>query len=454
MKQCPYCKEHIKTKQHCTHCRRQVNSAVEPPNRDEPTHDTTKSIKKLIPLIILSFIIILLTILFLLLKNFNSPESQAKLLVNAVDNDDTSKVATLLSTKNNKVGRKEAGIYIAFIKDKMGMKQFGKKVNQAVSHLDEDRPVSYEVRTDKGQKVLRISKNGRRYLIFDNLSFQAPMKQAILKPNTKATYEFVADGAKKKVMGEQDQPIVLSEFIPGKYTIKATKTTSRGTYNGQLKFDTSSSDHDRVHVKEEFEEAHVKVSLKDSDSLDQDTLKIMINGETFDYKEHEAYGPFPLNKELTISAQGKVQNKVFKTHTQKIKTVEGKENNKVTVKFNDDAIKKYKEAQEKDTLNKITDFIEKYTSALNTAYKDKSMSAITPYILKDTEYYKVMKTRVRNQKAIDDQNVKVTDMNKTDRFYSVIVQTEEEGETKQAHYLLQGDDDGSNLKVVNYEQYE
>ena len=47
-------------------------------------------------------------VLFFLLKNFNSPDAQAKILVNAVDNNDTQKVATLLSTKDNKVDPDEA----------------------------------------------------------------------------------------------------------------------------------------------------------------------------------------------------------------------------------------------------------------------------------------------------------------------------------------------------------
>ena len=42
------------------------------------------------------------TVLFFLLRNYNSPNAQAKILVNAVDNNDSPKVATLLSTKNKK----------------------------------------------------------------------------------------------------------------------------------------------------------------------------------------------------------------------------------------------------------------------------------------------------------------------------------------------------------------
>lgn len=55
---------------------------------------------------------------FFLLRNFNSPNAQTKILVNAIDNDDNQKVATLLSTKDNKVDPDEASAYIKYIKKK------------------------------------------------------------------------------------------------------------------------------------------------------------------------------------------------------------------------------------------------------------------------------------------------------------------------------------------------
>ncbi|MBU5849196.1 hypothetical protein JVV55_19210, partial [Vibrio cholerae O1] len=61
---------------------------------------------------------------FFLLRNFNSPEAQTKILVNAIENNDKQKVATLLSTKDNKVDYEEAKVYINYIKDEVGLKQF------------------------------------------------------------------------------------------------------------------------------------------------------------------------------------------------------------------------------------------------------------------------------------------------------------------------------------------
>ncbi|MCS4486094.1 TcaA NTF2-like domain-containing protein [Staphylococcus americanisciuri] len=422
--------------------------------QDETSAASMNVLKKWVPVIIVSFIIVLLLILFLLLRNFNSPEAQAKIFVNAVQNDDASKVATLISTKQNKVGRKDAERYIQFIKNEMGFKVLKKEVYTHVEKLNEDSPVAYEIKTADNQTILRISKNGRRYFIFDNLGFQAPTKNAVLKLDTDATYEFSSDGNKKKIVGSKGEMMTLGQFIPGDYTIDATKTTSRGTYEGQLKFNTGSTEHDSVKVTEAFKEARVKVDLKNSSQLSQDSVKVIINGEKFDVADSKIYGPFPLNKDLTISAEGTLQGKTFQAEEKKISQSDVTETNEVTVSFNQQAIEKYQEEQKQNLTKKISEFVKKYTSALNEAYQSHNMSAIESYLLKDTEFYKTMITDVKKQEATQYQTSQVTNVDRTNDFYSVLVQTEtEDGQTIQAHYLLQGDEAAKNLKIVNYQSY-
>ena len=54
------------------------------------------------------------------------------------------------------------------------------------------------IQTRDGQDVLRVSKNGTRYLIFDNMSFNAPTKQPVVKPKVDTKYEFKSGGKRKK----------------------------------------------------------------------------------------------------------------------------------------------------------------------------------------------------------------------------------------------------------------
>ncbi|SNW04126.1 teicoplanin resistance associated membrane protein TcaA [Staphylococcus muscae] len=463
MKQCPYCHKQLNKQQVCQQCRLQVHFAVDPPSKnkrsktpktekDKSSEKGTKSIRKWIPFIIIGFITFLLLILFLLLRNFNSPEAQAKILVNAVDNNDTAKVSNLISTKQNKVGRQEAERYIAYIKDEMGIKSFEKEVLQHVEQFDEDSPVSYTVKTDKNQDVLHISKNGRRYLIFDNLSFQAPMKKAVLKSDTEATYEFSANGNNKKVMGKGKEVVEIGRYIPGDYVLDATKTTSRGTYKGKLKFNTGSSDHDTVNAAEDFEEARVKVHLKNGDALDEGTRKVVINGETLNVSKDGTYGPFPLNKAMKVTAQGEIQGKKFKASSQTIAEKDVKDTNEVTVEFDGQAIEKYKKEQEKDMKEKVNDFIKKYISARNKASQNNRIADLKPYVLEDTYFYKSMTANLSKQKPL--QNPKVTYINKSKGFYSVIVEAEtKQGDAVRSHYLLQDGEHDQNFKIVNYEAY-
>ena len=75
---------------------------------------TNQNLRKMVPWGIGIFIVILLIILFFLLRNFNTPEAQAKILANAVKNNDTQRIATILSTRENKVSTYEAETYIKY----------------------------------------------------------------------------------------------------------------------------------------------------------------------------------------------------------------------------------------------------------------------------------------------------------------------------------------------------
>ena len=115
MKQCPQCGASVDKDAHtCQNCgqsikketknkSKQSNSEQHENSTNQSSNKTTNiKIRKIVPVAIIFFIIILLVILFFLLRNFNSPNAQTKILVNAIDNDDNQKVATLLSTKDNR----------------------------------------------------------------------------------------------------------------------------------------------------------------------------------------------------------------------------------------------------------------------------------------------------------------------------------------------------------------
>src|SRR5699024_7308999 len=228
MQKCPKCGENIrKGQRRCSHCGYRIESTdSEKMTRSTKENKKAMNIKarKIIPWGIAAFIIILILIIFILLKNFNSQVAQSEILINAIDNNDTQNLSTLLSTQNNSVDKNEDKEYIKYIKNEGGMKQFVKDINQKVTDLNASQTNEEDYVTAKnGEKVLRISKNGRRYLIFDNMSFTAPTKEAIVKPKYDTTYQFKANDKQRTVHAEKNKTTVLGEFIPGNYMIEAKK---------------------------------------------------------------------------------------------------------------------------------------------------------------------------------------------------------------------------------------
>ena len=81
------------------------------------------------------------------IKNFNSPEAQTKILVNAIDNNDAQKVATLISTKDVPVDDEEASVYIQYIKDEVGMMKFIHDVKHTTDKLNKSNHDSAYIQT-------------------------------------------------------------------------------------------------------------------------------------------------------------------------------------------------------------------------------------------------------------------------------------------------------------------
>ena len=122
MSQCPNCGHQVKddTSQ-CPNCGQLLTNKKKRKIKDQSSQSSNENstnirLRKIVPIGISVFILILIIVLFFLLRNYNSPNAQAKILVNAVDNNDSQKVATLLSTKNKKVDDVEAQQYINYVK--------------------------------------------------------------------------------------------------------------------------------------------------------------------------------------------------------------------------------------------------------------------------------------------------------------------------------------------------
>ncbi|REH81653.1 teicoplanin resistance protein VanZ [Staphylococcus felis] len=460
--ECPRCHQISNHNAYCQNCQLQISYSINSSNSNSSDmnekrkasahHSKQWPIKKMIPIGIIGFIIILLIILFLLLKNYNSPEAQAQILINAIDKNDTSRLSNILSSKDNKVGPNEADTYIQFIKSEIGMASFERKVNKTVANLEQETAIAAYVKTANNQNVLRISKNGRRYLIFNNLGFQAPTKQAEVKPNVRSKYEFNSDGYQKKIIADQNQAVSLGNFIPGKYSIEVVKTTDRGTYHGHLKFNTSESKSNVVKVTEDFEQATIQANLKNTEGLEDKSIKVVINDEKLDYGKNKNYGPFPLSRDLNVYAVGQTNGKTFKTDTQVIKKDDIQSKNNVKLTFDDKAIERFNKSQEKDVVNQLSDFIKDYIGALGNASKHKDYSQVANYLNGQNHKFITLKQDIEREKNLDFKNPEVINVQESDGLYYVTVEKEaNQHRIVRGQYTVRGEADKDQFKIVDYD---
>ncbi|MCU5745251.1 hypothetical protein N9R04_00765 [Staphylococcus sp. SQ8-PEA] len=451
MRQCPNCGKHCQTdEERCPHCDYDITRA----SRVESRKRANIKVRKIVPWGIAFFIIVLLIILFILLRNFNSPEAQSNLLINAMENDDTQKLSTILSTKDNKVDGYQAETYIKYVKNEIGMKRFKEAVNQKIDQLNHDsNGVRDTVKSRNGDNLLQITKNGRRYLFFDNMNFTAPSKEAIVKPKMDATYKFKSNDKQKTVEADKDKATSLGKFIPGNYSIDAKRETNTGQFTGELKFNFKDSNSETVNVNEDFNEAYIEPKIEGAKDLDHNSIRIHINDHTYDYKKGQAYGPYPKTKEVTVSAEGAVKKKTFKSTSTQVKTDNMRDLTNVTLKFDEDDINKYVEKKEKEESSfkdKLTNFFFNYANALNSATLQNDFGLVSNYLKKDTTNYKSTRNEVNRKSYTHSATPQVLDVIKQGKtFYVTTNQYKSDGSYGKVDYELEGNNEGEDLKIVS-----
>ncbi|WP_260842932.1 TcaA second domain-containing protein [Staphylococcus pettenkoferi] len=450
MRQCPKCGQEVpKDAERCPHCNYEMNQQ----SKGETRKKANIKVRKIVPWGIAGFIVILLIILFFLLRNFNSPESQSNLLINAIDNNDTQKLSTILSTKDNKVDGAQADAYIKYIKKNVGMKKFKSEVNQKISDLNHsDNRIKDHVTSKNGDDLLQITKNGRRYLFFDNMNFTAPSKEAIVKPKMDATYKFKANDQQKTVEADKNKSTSLGRFIPGDYEIDAKKQTETGQFHGRLKFSFDDSNKETVNVSEGFNEAYIEPKIEGASQLNTSSIKIHINDQTYDYKKGQTYGPFPQSQEVKVSAEGQAKKKTFKTNETTVKTDNMKPHTSVSLKFDNDAIEKYVEKKEKEESSfkdKLSRFFFNYVNAFNMATAQNDFGLVSQYLKKDSTNYKSTRHVIESDATINAEQPQILDVvKKGHTFYVTTNERKTDGTYGQVDYELEGNSNDEDLQIV------
>ncbi|WP_420915801.1 TcaA NTF2-like domain-containing protein [Staphylococcus agnetis] len=111
--------------------------------------------------------------------------------------------------------------------------------------------------------------------------------------------------------------------------------------------------------------------------------------------------------------------------------------------------------QDDNILNKIDDFFKSYTGTLDEVNDSHSPKGLSKFVLEDSPFYDNLVSDIKNHRISSIKSSNIMNVSRNGQFYSVIVQNEDnKGRNEQGHYLLKGNDDAEQLKIVNYERYQ
>ena len=187
------------------------------------------------------------------------------------------------------------------------------------------------------------------------MSYRPPTKTVIVKPKIDTKYKFKAGGKRRGIHAKANQATSIGKYIPGVYAIDAEKDTEYGHFTGQMKFDFRYAKGNTVDVNENFNEAALKVKLKGKSDLDKNTLKVTINDKEMKYDASKIYGPYPQNKDISVSATGMVKDKTFTSTSKTIKAKDLGNINSAILDFDEDKISDYvSKKTEEESILRVT----------------------------------------------------------------------------------------------------
>lgn len=236
------------------------------------------------------------------------------------------------------LSNQEARAYLNYIKKEDDLNNVGSNVEQSAKEVKDKHYSNLSVDAN-GKDVLNISKEGKKFLFFDNYKFKVPEKSVSIYPSDSGDITYEYNGKKRTTTVEEDENKTLGTFPIGDYNLKATKTIDGKKFKGALMIDMSDDD---ATAYESFKQKRFTVSVDGGYMLNN--VKIYANDkEIGSESSSETYGPYDPDDEVTVYAEGTYEGKTFKSDSVNVtSSSEGDEDVKdVTVTFDDDQIDKY-----------------------------------------------------------------------------------------------------------------
>lgn len=420
--------------------------------------NNTKTIKKKYIIIssILSVLLIVGLLIYFILSQTNA-QGQIEDFKNAAHDKDYKKLTAYLSSGERDLSNTEAEAFAKYINEPENKKRFDKEIKVIEDNIKDND--NYDLKlgsiTDNNNRnIIDVKKNGKKFLFIDKVIFKPKYTNIYVKENDNTGIYDYKNDKKRHVASDRNSLSSIGEFFTGKYSIDTKKkiedTLITGESNGKLEFNTEVTDkNNKVVAIQNFDQSSFKIKLKNSEALDNNSKKIVVDGKEQDYVDNKIYGNYFNNQDFKVHVVGTIDGKEFVTNDVKVSKNKYQSPQEINLSFNQDSIDKFKK-ERKETEDKAKKFMANYTKNLNKAYKKSDYKYIEDYIEEDTSVAKHMKKMVESKAKNKYSSPQIDKVSKDKDKLQIILTKEVNNNKIQSKYSIKYNKDTKDFKIIEY----
>ena len=170
------------------------------------------------------------------------------------------------------------------------------------------------------------------------------------------------------------------------------------------------------------------------------------------YDASKEYGPYPQNKDISVSASGKAKDKTFTSTSKTIKAKDLGNINSATLNFDEDKISDYisKKTEEENVLRlTLEPFFNQYAYALNNAINQQNFDIVSPFLKNNSDAYLDIKNHLSDSKYFKfSQLLSATQGGNI--IKAKVQQINQRGEIEYVTYEIAEDRDNGTLQIMKF----
>ncbi|RBA02384.1 TcaA NTF2-like domain-containing protein [Staphylococcus arlettae] len=402
-------------------------------------------------------ILLIVGVLIYILLNQTNAHGQIVDFKEAAKDKDYNKISEYLSSGQRDLSKEEAKAFVSYINKPQNLKRFNKEINVIERNVKDNNYYDVDmgaITDNNGKKIINVKKDGKKFFFIEKLKFAPNYTNVYVKENDNTGVYNYKTNKEHQIVADKNRYTTIGTFFTGKYSINAKKkiedTLLTGESNGNLEFNTEVTDkNNKVVAIQNFDQSSFKINLKNSEALDNNSKKIVVDGKEQDYVDHKIYGNYFNNQDFKVHVVGTIDGKEFVTNDIKVSKNKYQSPQEINLSFNQDSIDKFKK-ERKETEDKAKKFMADYTKNLNKAYKKSDYKYIEDYIEEDTKVAKHMKKMVESKAKNKYSNLKIDSVNQDKDRLKIILAKEINDNKIKSKYYLKYNKDTNNFKIIEY----